>query len=91
MDRWMGVEISGQQTSLATVVSPFLDLCMLCVYVLHVSCLWDAAPLNVPPQLSLLYLTEMNGGQGWATHSSPQSQTSKKTTFNTPKETVGFI
>ena len=52
-------------------------VCVLCV-----SCLWDAAHLNVPPQLSLLYLTEMNGGQGWATHSSPQSQTTKKTTCN---------
>lgn len=68
----MGVEIIGQQTSLADVVSLFLDLCM-CVYACATFVMFwgDPAPLNVLPQPSLLYFTEKYGGQGWATHILP--------------------
>lgn len=55
---------------------------MYVLYVLCISCLQDTVPLKIPPQLSVLYVTEMNRGQGWATHSSPQFETSKKTTCN---------
>lgn len=63
----MGVEIIGQQTSLADVVSLFLDL-WRATFVMF----WgDPAPLNVLPQPSLLCSTEKYGGQGWATHILP--------------------